>query len=75
VHDPEKWIPVFRKDHAPTKNLDHDPIYLTGSTVQASIRRHRFDQTCRGAGGTVLLTRERATVPCRYGGGASTRWS
>jgi len=18
-HDPEKWIPVFRKDHAPTK--------------------------------------------------------
>jgi hypothetical protein len=20
VHDPEKWIPVFRKDHAPTKN-------------------------------------------------------
>jgi hypothetical protein len=25
-HDPEKWIPVFRKDHAPTRNLDHDPI-------------------------------------------------
>jgi hypothetical protein len=25
-HDPEKWMPVFRKDHAPTKNLDHDPI-------------------------------------------------
>jgi hypothetical protein len=25
-HDPEKWIPVFRKDHAPTKKLDHDPI-------------------------------------------------
>jgi hypothetical protein len=20
------WIPVFRKDHAPAKNLDHDPI-------------------------------------------------
>jgi hypothetical protein len=20
-HDPEKWTPVFRKDHAPTKNL------------------------------------------------------
>jgi hypothetical protein len=19
-HDPEKWIPVFGKDHAPTKN-------------------------------------------------------
>jgi hypothetical protein len=25
-HDPEKWMPVFRKDHAPTKKLDHDPI-------------------------------------------------
>jgi hypothetical protein len=27
-HDPEKWEPVFRKDHAPTKKLDHDPIQL-----------------------------------------------
>jgi hypothetical protein len=26
-HDPEKWKPVFRKDHAPAKNLDHDPIH------------------------------------------------
>jgi hypothetical protein len=25
-HDPEKRMPVFRKDHAPTKKLDHDPI-------------------------------------------------
>jgi hypothetical protein len=25
-HDPEKWMSVFRKDHAPTKKLDHDPI-------------------------------------------------
>jgi hypothetical protein len=25
-HDPEKWTPVFGKDHAPTENLDHDPI-------------------------------------------------
>jgi hypothetical protein len=24
-HDPEKWMPVFRKDHAPAKKLDHDP--------------------------------------------------
>jgi hypothetical protein len=27
-HDPEKWMPVFRKDHAPTKKLDHDPIQI-----------------------------------------------
>jgi hypothetical protein len=27
-HDPEKWMPVFRKDHAPTNNLDPDPIQL-----------------------------------------------
>jgi hypothetical protein len=27
-HDPEKWEPVFRKDHAQTKRLDHDAIPL-----------------------------------------------
>jgi hypothetical protein len=25
-HDPEKWKPVFGKDHAPMKHLDNDPI-------------------------------------------------
>jgi hypothetical protein len=25
-HDPEKWKPAFGKDHAPTRNLDLDPI-------------------------------------------------
>src|SRR6266852_4925456 len=25
-HDPEKWEPVFRKDHAQTERSDHDPI-------------------------------------------------
>jgi len=25
-HDPEKWKPVFRKDHAQIKKLDHDAI-------------------------------------------------
>jgi hypothetical protein len=25
-HDPEKWKPVFRKDHAQSKRLDHDAI-------------------------------------------------
>jgi hypothetical protein len=25
-HDPEKWEPVFRKDHAQTNGLGHDPI-------------------------------------------------
>jgi branched-chain amino acid transport system permease protein len=34
-HDAEKWVPVFRKDHAQTKNLDRDgieshPIALSG---------------------------------------------
>jgi hypothetical protein len=27
-HDPEKWGPVFQKDHAPTKKSDQDPIQL-----------------------------------------------
>jgi hypothetical protein len=25
-HDPEKWKPVFRKDHAQSKRLDRDAI-------------------------------------------------
>jgi hypothetical protein len=25
-HDPEKWQPVFGKDHAPAENVDHDPL-------------------------------------------------
>jgi hypothetical protein len=25
-HDPEKWKPVFRKDHAQSKRRDHDAI-------------------------------------------------
>jgi hypothetical protein len=32
-HDPEKWLPVFRKDHAPMKKLDHDPIQFDRITV------------------------------------------
>jgi hypothetical protein len=24
MHDPEKWLPVFGKDHAPIKKM-HDP--------------------------------------------------
>jgi hypothetical protein len=35
-HDPEKWMPVFGKDHAPTKNLDHDPIQSNWIMVQVS---------------------------------------
>src|SRR4029077_16604503 len=33
-HDPEKWMPVFRKDHAPTKKPDHDPIQFDRIMVQ-----------------------------------------
>jgi hypothetical protein len=25
-HDPEKWKPVFRKDHAPPRNLERQSI-------------------------------------------------
>ena len=30
-YDPEKWRPVFRKDHAQTKRLGHDAILRTAS--------------------------------------------
>src|ERR1700747_1871383 len=26
-HDPEKWIPVFGKDHAPTRALERDDVH------------------------------------------------
>jgi len=32
-HDPEKWNPVFGKDHAPLTNLDRDPIQFNRITV------------------------------------------
>ena len=32
-HDPEKWKPVFGKDHAPTQYLNCDPIQLDRITV------------------------------------------
>jgi hypothetical protein len=33
--DPEKWKPVFGKDHAQTKNLDPDPIQLNQGLAAA----------------------------------------
>jgi hypothetical protein len=30
-HDPEKWMPVFRKDHAPAKNQAMIRFNLIGS--------------------------------------------
>jgi hypothetical protein len=28
-HDPEKWVPVFRKDHAQTKEIERDDEVIT----------------------------------------------
>jgi hypothetical protein len=28
-HDPEKWVPVFRKDHAQTKAIERDDEVIT----------------------------------------------
>jgi hypothetical protein len=33
-HDPEKWKPVFRTDHAQTKRWDHDAIPLDRIMIQ-----------------------------------------
>jgi hypothetical protein len=32
-HDPERWKPVFGKDHAQTQNLGRDPIQSNWITV------------------------------------------
>jgi N-acetyl-alpha-D-muramate 1-phosphate uridylyltransferase len=32
-HDPEKWIPVFRKDHAPTQNLMAGKTGMAGKAM------------------------------------------
>jgi hypothetical protein len=37
VHDPEKWKPVFGKDHAPTQNLHLDPIQFDQIKVWGAI--------------------------------------
>jgi hypothetical protein len=34
-HDPEKWVPVFRKDHAPSKIYSAMTIQLKTIALQA----------------------------------------
>jgi hypothetical protein len=38
-HDPEKWKPVFRRDHAQTKRWDHDAIPLDRIMIQEPAAR------------------------------------
>jgi hypothetical protein len=45
-HDPEKWIPVFGKDHAQIKILDYDPIQLDhslGTTMADDTKKTKTD--------------------------------
>jgi hypothetical protein len=37
-HDPEKWMPVFRKDHAQSKNLERNIALQTILAVAPAIR-------------------------------------
>jgi hypothetical protein len=36
-HDPEKWEPVFRKDHAQTKRYDHDAIFSNRIMIKGTL--------------------------------------
>jgi len=36
-HDPEKWKPVFRKDHAQTKRYDHDAIFSNRIMIKGTL--------------------------------------
>jgi len=43
-HDPEKWVPVFRQDHAQIENLERDADVLGGVVMvdmEIAIRLHR----------------------------------
>jgi hypothetical protein len=45
-HDPEKWEPVFGKDHAPNKELDQDDDSTNrhpdlGSDFKMRVQTHR----------------------------------
>src|SRR4029077_5355446 len=58
-HGPEKWMPVFRKDHAPTKELDHDPIQFDRIMVYAADFAADFAAAARSAAALARLTRSR----------------
>jgi hypothetical protein len=64
-HDPEKWVAVFRKDHAPAKSMirksmpsGFDPMVGTGfpkrscSTKKAEATRDRVRGECRSQHGS-----------------------
>jgi hypothetical protein len=46
AHDPEKWIPVFGKDHAQAKRWSAMPIRRKGIRLQRMIPKsgHRFSE-------------------------------
>jgi hypothetical protein len=48
-HDPEKWIPVFRKDHAQIKEIERDDDskkshHALGDKTGLSLAKHPQDQ-------------------------------
>jgi hypothetical protein len=38
-HDPEKWVPVFRKDHAQKNNLERDHHRALGAARSVVARK------------------------------------
>src|SRR4051794_30236484 len=58
-HDPEKWVPVFGKDHAPTRNLVMARIsYVSLGCPKALVDSERILTTLRSEG--YELSREHA---------------
>jgi hypothetical protein len=56
-HDPEKWVSVFRKDHAPSKDLARDDSGWTGKIVIARSASDEAIQSFFGASGLLRCAR------------------
>jgi hypothetical protein len=59
-HDPEKWIPVFREDHALLKHPDHNPIQFDGKWSGGLTSADREFSQAR-----LLRNRRRDCLPAR----------
>jgi hypothetical protein len=53
-HDPKKWLPVFGKDHAKKKTLEHD-VFRGNTSCSSTLAKHSRLRGCRKRGRASVL--------------------